>query len=91
MARLHDLLWHHGQRGRPRGPKKYLSTVGDDEFKQHPIGAGPYKFVSNKPGIEVELEAFSGYWRHIPHVKTLVMRSVPDATTRALMLKERRG
>jgi peptide/nickel transport system substrate-binding protein len=68
-------------------PKKYLSTVGDDQFKQHPIGAGPYKFVSNKPGIEVELEAFPGYWRHIPHVKTLVMRSVPDATTRALMLK----
>jgi peptide/nickel transport system substrate-binding protein len=68
-------------------PRKYIEEVGDDGFKKHPIGAGPYKFVSTKPGIEVVLEAFPGYWRHMPNVKTLVMRSVPDATTRALMLK----
>src|SRR6202022_2796648 len=68
-------------------PKKYLTQVGDDGFKKHPIAAGPYKFVGSKPGIEVELEAFTGYWRRVPIVKTLVMRSVPDATTRALMVK----
>ncbi len=68
-------------------PKKYLSGVGDEGFKKQPIGAGPYKFVSTKPGVEVVLEAFTGYWRHVPHIKTLVMRSVPDATARALMLK----
>jgi peptide/nickel transport system substrate-binding protein len=68
-------------------PKKYLTEVGDDGFKKHPVGAGPYKFVANKPGVEVELEAYSGYWRRVPNVKTLVMRSVPDATTRALMVK----
>jgi len=68
-------------------PKKYLSEIGEDGFKKHPIGAGPYKFVSTDPGIEVVLEAFTGYWRRVPSVKTLVMRSVPEATTRALMLK----
>src|ERR1700736_5272686 len=68
-------------------PKKYLTEVGDDGFKKHPVGAGPYKFVSTNPGIEVVLEAFTGYWRRVPAVKTLVMRSVPEATTRALMLK----
>ncbi len=68
-------------------PKKYMTAVGDDGFKKAPIGAGPYKFVSNKPGIEVELEAYTGYWRRVPNVKTLVMRSVPEASTRALMLK----
>jgi peptide/nickel transport system substrate-binding protein len=68
-------------------PKKYLTQVGDDGFKKHPIGAGPYKFVSQKPGIEVELEANTGYWRRVPNVKTLVMKSVPEATTRAVMLK----
>ncbi len=68
-------------------PKKYLTEVGDEGFKKHPIGAGPYKFVSSKPGIEVVLEAFPGYWRHVPNIKTLVMRSVPEATTRALMVK----
>jgi peptide/nickel transport system substrate-binding protein len=68
-------------------PKKYVTEIGDDGFKKHPVGAGPYKFVANKPGIEVELEAYPGYWRRVPNIKTVVMRSVPDATTRALMVK----
>src|SRR5262245_11115163 len=68
-------------------PKKYLTQVGDDGFKKHPIGAGPYKFVSQVPGVEVTLEAFTDYWRRAPNVKTLVMRSVPEATTRAVMVR----
>jgi peptide/nickel transport system substrate-binding protein len=68
-------------------PKKYLTQVGDDGFKKHPIGAGPYKFVSHKPGVEVVLEANPDYWRRVPNVKTLVFRSVPDANTRAVGLK----
>ncbi|HEX6213087.1 MAG TPA: ABC transporter substrate-binding protein [Methylomirabilota bacterium] len=68
-------------------PKKYLTQVGDDGFKKHPIGAGPYKFVSHKPGVEVVLEAYPGYWRRVPNVKTLVMKSVPESTTRAVMLR----
>ena len=68
-------------------PKNYIEKVGDDGFKQKPIGAGPYKFVSTKPGVEVVLEAFDKYWRKKPNVKTVVLRSVPDVDTRALMLK----
>jgi peptide/nickel transport system substrate-binding protein len=68
-------------------PKKYLTQVGDDGFKKHPIGAGPYKFVSHTPGIEVTLEANTGYWRRVPSVKTLVMKSVPESTTRAVMMR----
>ena len=68
-------------------PKKYLTQVGEDAFKKHPIGAGPYKFVSQKPGLEVELEANTGYWRRVPNVKTLILKSVPEATTRAVMVK----
>ena len=68
-------------------PKSYVTQVGDDGFKKHPVGAGPYKFVSHKPGLEVVLEANPAYWRRVPHVKTLVMKSVPEATTRAVMLK----
>src|SRR5436853_5590486 len=34
-------------------PKKYVEKVGDDGFKQPPIGAGPYKFVSFTPGLEL--------------------------------------
>ncbi|MBM3224132.1 MAG: ABC transporter substrate-binding protein [Candidatus Tectomicrobia bacterium] len=68
-------------------PKKYIERVGDDGFKKHPIGAGPYKFVSQKEGVELVLEAYEGYWRKMPHVKTLVMRSIPEDSTRLAMLK----
>ena len=68
-------------------PKKYLTQVGDEGFLKQPIGAGPYKFVRNTPGVEVVLEAYTGYWRHVPNVKRLVMKSVPDVNTRLAMLK----
>jgi peptide/nickel transport system substrate-binding protein len=68
-------------------PKKYVEKVGDDGFKKHPIGAGPYKFVSFTPGIELVLEAFEGYWRKTPSVKRLVFRSIPDESTRLAALK----
>src|SRR6185312_12676991 len=68
-------------------PKKYVEKVGDDGFKAAPIGAGPYKFVSFKPGVELVLEAFEGYWRKTPSVKTLVMKVIPDEATRLAALK----
>src|SRR3989442_1040190 len=68
-------------------PKKYVEKVGDDGFKAAPIGAGPYKVVSFKPGIEIVLEAFDGYWRKSPAVKRLVMRSMPEEATRAAALR----
>ena len=68
-------------------PKRYLTEVGEDGFRKHPIGAGPYRFVSHAPGIELVLEANPAYWRHAPHVKRLVMKSVTEGTTRVAMLK----
>ncbi|MGH7248772.1 MAG: ABC transporter substrate-binding protein, partial [Pseudomonadota bacterium] len=68
-------------------PKKYVEKVGDDGFKKAPIGAGPYKFVSFNPGVELVLEAFEGYWRKTPAVKRLVMKVIPDDTTRLAALK----
>jgi peptide/nickel transport system substrate-binding protein len=68
-------------------PKKYVEKVGDDGFKRAPIGAGPYRFVSFNPGVELVLEANEHYWRKPPAVKRLIFRSVPDDTTRLAMLK----
>ena len=68
-------------------PRKYVEKVGEDGFKKAPIGAGPYRFVSYNPGVELVLEAFDGYWRKTPSVKRLVFKAVPDAATRLAMLK----
>ncbi len=68
-------------------PKKYVERMGDDGFKKAPVGAGPYRFVSFNPGIELVLEAYEAYWRKTPSVKRLVFRSVPDESTRLAMLK----
>ena len=68
-------------------PKKYVEQVGDEGFKKAPIGAGPYKFVSFNPGVELVLEAFDQYWRKPPAVKRLVFRVIPDEATRLAALK----
>jgi peptide/nickel transport system substrate-binding protein len=68
-------------------PKKYVEKVGDDGFKKSPVGAGPYKFVSFSPGVELVLEANEQYWRKSPSVKRLVFKAVTEEVTRLAMLK----
>ena len=68
-------------------PKTYVERVGDDGFKKAPVGAGPYKVVAFKPGVELVLEAHEQFWRKTPNVKHLVIKSIPDEATRLVMLK----
>ncbi len=68
-------------------PKKYIERVGEDAYKKAPVGAGPYKFASFTPGVELTVDAFPDYWRKAPSVKRLVMRSIPDESTRAASVK----
>jgi peptide/nickel transport system substrate-binding protein len=68
-------------------PKKYIEKVGEDAYQKAPVGAGPYKVVSVSAGNELRLEAFDGYWRKKPAVKNLIMRSIPDESTRAVSVK----
>jgi peptide/nickel transport system substrate-binding protein len=68
-------------------PKKYVEKVGDEGFKKAPVGAGPYKFVSFTPGVELILESFDQYWRKPPSVKRLVFKAIPDESTRLAALK----
>jgi peptide/nickel transport system substrate-binding protein len=68
-------------------PKKYVEKVGDEGFKKLPIGAGPYRFVSFTPGVELVLEAVDQYWRKSPQVKRLVFKTIPDPSTRFAALK----
>ena len=68
-------------------PKAYVEKVGEDKYKKAPIGAGPYKFVSFAPGVELVFEANEQYWRKVPSVKRLVFKVIPDEATRLAALK----
>src|SRR6266542_6762374 len=68
-------------------PKAYYEKVGKDGFKTAPIGAGPYRFVRQTPGTEMEFEAFPDYWRKVPSIKTIVIKGVPELATRVALLK----
>ena len=67
-------------------PQKYYEQVGQAGFLQKPIGAGPYRMVSQEPGVKLELAAFDGYYRPV-HIKQLTMLAVPEAATRVAMLE----
>jgi peptide/nickel transport system substrate-binding protein len=68
-------------------PKAYIEKVGEDGFKKHPVGLGPYRFVRLTPGVELVVEANEQYWRKKPSIKRIVIKGVPDRTTRLAMLK----
>jgi len=68
-------------------PRKYVEKVGDEGFKKAPVGAGPYRFVSFTPGVELIFEAFNQYWRKPPSVHRLTFKVIPEESTRLAALK----
>jgi peptide/nickel transport system substrate-binding protein len=68
-------------------PKRYIEKVGEEGFKRQPVGLGPYRFVRLTPGVELALEVNEQYWRKKPTIKNVVIKGIPDRTTRLAMLK----
>jgi peptide/nickel transport system substrate-binding protein len=58
------------------------------EMTEHPIGSGPFRFVSAEPDKEVVLERNDNYWGEKPHLERVRFAVVPDMTTRALELRK---
>lgn len=58
------------------------------DFWKHPVGTGPYRFVSQAVDKDVVLEQSQNYWGPKPHIARIRFAVVPDATTRALELEK---
>lgn len=63
------------------------ADTSPEEFNRHPVGAGPYKFVSWELGGDVVLEAFEDYYKGAPAVKRVIFRTIPEAINRAIGLE----
>ncbi|OIK15106.1 hypothetical protein BIV60_10255 [Bacillus sp. MUM 116] len=63
------------------------AATSDKDFNKHPVGAGPYKFVSWDLGGDVVLEAFHDYYRGEPKVKKLIFKNIPEAINRSIGLE----
>jgi peptide/nickel transport system substrate-binding protein len=58
------------------------------DFQQHPIGTGPFRFVSQELDKEVVLERNPLSWQTVPKIERLRLEVVPDEMTRALALRK---
>jgi len=58
------------------------------EITDHPMGSGPFRFVSAQQDKEVTIERNDHYWGQKSKVKTVRFMVVPDTTTRALELRK---
>lgn len=60
---------------------------GEGYIARHPIGTGPFKFVSWTPGQQIVLERNPDFWQSgQPRVDRLVIKPVPEDASRVAML-----
>lgn len=68
------------------GSPKAIEEAGDD-FAEHPVGTGPFKFESLERGRELVLVRNDDYYRGAPKLDRLILRPVPEVTARMAALR----
>ncbi|HET7873085.1 MAG TPA: ABC transporter substrate-binding protein [Terriglobales bacterium] len=58
------------------------------DFKNNPIGSGPFRFVLSDPDSQVVIARNDNYWGERPRVERIRFAVIPDDTTRALELRK---
>ena len=56
--------------------------MGDEEFRKHRIGTGPFRFAVHQPKQGVQLSANQSYFRGSPQLESVSRSFYPDAQER---------
>jgi peptide/nickel transport system substrate-binding protein len=67
-------------------PEALIAKEGRAAFARHPIGTGPYRFVSWLAQDHLVLEAWSGFWGAQPAFRFVRLENIPEAATRLAAL-----
>ena len=73
----------------PIEPKHYVESAGRSGMTAAPMGTGPFKLARWVPGDRVEFTANPIYWGGKPQIERLVIRQVPEGSTRVATLLAR--
>jgi peptide/nickel transport system substrate-binding protein len=76
-------------------PKDYMEQVGTQGFIEHPVGAGPFKFVEGSLDTQVVMERFNDYYGGsadlppigLPYLNRVIFRMLPETSTRVAALQ----
>lgn len=64
-----------------------IETHGNDGYKLHPTGTGPFKVDIYDPGQTLEMIPHTDYWGGTPKLDRLILKAIPDARTRLSALQ----
>ena len=67
-------------------PRHSYEKVGPDAVANHPIGTGPFVFAEWVPGDHYGLTANKSYWAGAPKFDRLIIRTIPDGSSRVASL-----
>ncbi len=65
----------------------YHAEVGEDTYRNEPIGTGAFKLSEFSPAEYVLLEAFEDHFRGRPNIDLIRQEVVPDASVRTIALE----
>src|ERR1051325_320603 len=66
--------------------KKYVESVGADQFNLKPVGTGPVRFVSWTKDDKAVLGANPTYWGGKPDFDKMIFRAIPETAPRIASL-----
>lgn len=62
-------------------PPEYIKEHGEEYFNTHPVGTGPFQFVSYEPKVGIKLEAYDDFWGDGPKLSELDYRFISEPST----------